>query len=264
MGSTGLMLTGEPSRTARAVAAVRVHAPRVPAAHGNPAAADAFERLVAGDLEVTDSPMAAYLTARTWFFDQVVVDAIDSGVRQIVTAAAGYDTRALRYAAEGVRWLELDHPATQADKQARLLAAGIDVSHIAFAAADFTVDDVASRLVAAGCDPSERSLVLAEGIAVYLEPPILRSLLGALRSAVAAGSRLAISMSLEAESTDRQLRRAAFQERVAALGEPARNVLTAADSVGLLAETGWQIDAPMLDPAGAPGRTGLVTALAVG
>jgi methyltransferase (TIGR00027 family) len=258
------MLTGEPSRTARAVAAVRLRAPRVAASYGNPDAADRVERLVAGDLEVSDSPMAAYLTARTWLFDQAVVDAIAAGVRQIVIAAAGYDTRAVRYAAAEVHWFELDHPATQADKRARLLDAGVGLDGISFVAADFTVDDVAAGLAGAGCDPGERSLVLAEGIAVYLELPVLSRLLVALHSAVSIDSRLAISMSINADSADHQQRRVAFRQRVASLGEPARNDLTAADSVSLLTETGWRIDPPTLDAAGTPARTGLVTATAVG
>ncbi len=61
--------------------------------------------------------MHEYLRARTAFFDQAVVDSIDSGVRQVVIGGAGYDGRALRYAKPGVRWFEVDHPSTQADKR---------------------------------------------------------------------------------------------------------------------------------------------------
>ena len=195
--------------------------------------------------------------------DRVVVDALRNGVQQIVIAAAGYDTRALRYAKPGVHWFELDHPATQADKRAILSTAAVEVDQISFVAADFTSDDVAAGLAAAGCKTGQRSLVLAEGIAVYLELTVLRGLLAALRRSVGASSRLAISMSIDAESADQRLRRTAFQQRVAAIGEPARTVLTAADSVGLLAETGWQVEQTVVDDEGAFGRTGLVTAVAV-
>ena len=259
-----MMLTSEPSRTARVVAAVRLHAPRVEASYGDPAAAELVERTVAAGAPLPTSSMAAYLIARTWFFDQLVVDAIERGVRQIVTAAAGYDTRAIRYAHDDMAWFELDHPATQTDKRAYLEELDVDVSRIMFVAADFTVDDVAARLGVAGCNPDVPSLVLAEGIAVYLSVRVLARLLDALRRSVATGSRLGISMSIEAETAEQQLRRSAFQQRVAAVGEPARTVLTATDSADLLAAAGWQLDAPLVDPAGAPGRTGLVTAIAVG
>jgi methyltransferase (TIGR00027 family) len=207
--------------------------------------------------------MAAYLAARTWFFDQAVVDAIDRGVTQIVIAAAGYDTRALRYAKDGVRWFELDHPVTQTDKRARVEELGTDTSQITFVSADFTVDDVARRLTDAGCDPSASSLVMAEGISAYLSLPVLADLLGALRRTVAVGSRLAMSVSMTAETDEEKRRRAAFQERVAAVGEPALSVLTAADSEQLLIDAGWRLEAPLVEAPGAPGRTGLVTATAV-
>jgi len=63
--------------------------------------------------------MHEYIRARTAFFDRVVVSAIDRGVAQVVIGGAGYDGRAFRYAKPGVRWFEVDHPATQADKRAR-------------------------------------------------------------------------------------------------------------------------------------------------
>lgn len=258
------MLTGEPSRTARAVAAVRIRAPRVTAPYGDPDAADRLEREVAGDHPVTGTPMSAYLTARTAFFDRLVVDSLERGVRQIVTAAAGYDTRAIRYGKADVRWFELDHPATQADKQARVAQVGARKDDLTFVSADFTVDDVAERLAAAGCDPQVESLVLAEGIAVYLTIPVLTDLLAGLRRSVATGSRLAISLSLAAETDEHRERRAAFEQRVAALGEPTRSVLTVEDSESLLAAAGWQLEARVADAAGAPGRTGLATAVAIG
>jgi methyltransferase (TIGR00027 family) len=255
------MLTGEPSRTARAVAAVRLDAPRVAADHGDSDAAERLERLIAGDLQVAESQMVQYLTARTWFFDQTVVDAIERGVTQIVVAAAGYDTRSLRYARPGVHWFELDHPATQTDKLARLAELDAALGEITFVSADFTIDNVTERLTTAGCDPEVESLVLAEGIATYLSLDVLHDLLSGLRRAVGAGSQLAISLSVAADDPDLQQRRAAFQERVAAVGEPVRSVITEDQAVGLLAAAGWKMK-DHNDAVGAPGRTGLVTASA--
>jgi Leucine carboxyl methyltransferase len=48
-----------------------------------------------------------YLRARAAFFDRVVVNALGRNVSQVVSVAAGYDGRALRYAKPGVRWFEL-------------------------------------------------------------------------------------------------------------------------------------------------------------
>src|SRR5580704_1687042 len=122
------MEDGGPSVTARRVAAHRLGFSRVSAAYGVPAADEALAADVAAGLVAPANRMHDYLAARTSFFDRTVVSAIDRGVRQVVLGAAGYDGRAFRYARSGVHWYEVDHPATQRDKQERLarlhLAAG--------------------------------------------------------------------------------------------------------------------------------------------
>ena len=142
-----------PSETARRVAAHRLGFTRVPAAYGDPAADDALTADVAAGCEVPADRMHDYLAARTAFFDRVVVGALGRGVRQVVVGAAGYDGRAFRYAKPGVRWFEIDHPATQRDKLARLSRLGIDASGVGFVAADFRTGPVAEPLTAAGFDP---------------------------------------------------------------------------------------------------------------
>ena len=204
--------------------------------------------------------MSRYLIARTLFFDTEVVSALEGGITQVLVAAAGYDGRALRYAKSGVRWFELDHPATQADKLDRLAQLGVDTGHIRFVPADFAADDVAGRLAEGGCDPMLRSLVLAEGIAVYLPLPVLAGLLRALRTSVAPGSRLVLSVSVDTASPGQAHRRAAFQQRVAALGEPAPTVLTADEAGALLSAAGWSADPA---PSERPRRAGFVVASAV-
>ena len=94
--------------------------------------------------------------------------------------------------------------------------------------------------MSAGLDPARPGLFLLEGVAVYLEEAVLRSLLAQLRRIAADGSRLAISLSVNSDSPERAARRAAFQAAVAALGEPARSVMEAADADALLEATGWR------------------------
>lgn len=154
-----------------------------------------------------------------------------------MVAAAGYDGRSFRYAAPGVRWFEVDHPDTQGDKRRRIERLGLDAGHVTFVPADFTVDDVGAGLAAAGHDPAAPSVVLCEGVAVYLEVAVLESLLRSLRWASGPGSTLAISLSVTTTPDDR---RAAFQSAVAALGEPARTVLTADAADALLDGAGWR------------------------
>lgn len=206
--------------------------------------------------------MSRYLAIRTRFFDRVLLRALDAGVGQVVIAAAGYDGRALRYAREGVRWFEVDHPDTQKDKLDQLGALRIRTDHIRFVAADFTRDDVRGGLLTAGCDAGARSLVLAEGIAVYLEAAVLERLLADLRAAVGPGSRLAVSLSLQTDDRDRLLRRRAFERRVAALGEPVRSRPTAEEAAALLERAGWWIEAAASPEEQRARTAGLVIATA--
>jgi methyltransferase (TIGR00027 family) len=241
---------GEPSQTAQRVAALRLTFDRAPAPFGDPASEDRLASDVAGELRSpVTSPMRAYLAARTAFFDRVVVGSLDRGVAQVGVAAAGYDGRALRYAKPGVRWFEVDHPDTQRDKRARLERLGIAVPHLAFVAADFGVDDVADALVAVGLDTTAPSLFLCEGVAVYLERTVLDRLLRSLRQVAGPGSRLAISVSVATDDDALIARRAAFGAAVAAMGEPARTVLTADDAEALFTGAGWQVVAGGSDRA---------------
>ncbi len=257
------MEDGGPSVTARRVAAHRLGFSRVPAPYGAPAADEALAADVAAGLVAPANRMHDYLAARTSFFDRTVVSAIDRGVRQVVIGAAGYDGRAFRYAKPGVRWFEVDHPATQRDKLERLRRLGIAARHVRFAEADFTRDPVADRLRSAGLETAAPSLFLLEGVAVYLEPAVLETVLEQFRQVAAPGSRLAISVSLSREHDEGA--RARFQAAVATLGEPARSTFDADQAEDLLARTGWRTMPGRADTAAKRERlrsAGLLTASA--
>jgi methyltransferase (TIGR00027 family) len=234
------MREGTASHTARRVAARRLEYARIEAAYGDPAADDALTSDVAEGLRPEHDRMHEYLRARTAFFDRVVVTALDRGTRQVVIGGAGYDGRAFRYAKPGVRWFEVDHSATQADKRERIARLGLDSAHIAFIAADFTADPVAGPLRAVGLDQARPALFLFEGVAVYLERPVIERVLAEFRAVTAPGAALAISVSTGAPSSTR----ADFQRRVAALGEPVRSVLTPAETRALLSAAGWELSPP--------------------
>ena len=232
------MRMGQVSVTAQRVAARRLTFPRVAADYGDPEADQRLGRDVAGPVAMVDpySPMTAHLATRTAYFDRATVRALDGGITQVVVAGAGYDGRALRYAKPGVRWFEIDHPATQADKVARIARLAMPTPHLTFVAADFVNDDVGGALAGAGHDRETRTLFLCEGVVVYLDLVVIVSLLRALRWGAAAGSRLAISVSA-ATTGDR---RRQFQTAVGAIGEPVRTILTAEAASELLASSGWR------------------------
>ena len=249
-----MIADGGPSTTARRVAAHRLDFGRVEAPYGDPAADDALTAEAANGIQVRDGRMHRYLAARTTFFDNAVVHAIGGGARQVVIGGAGYDGRALRYAAPGVRWFEVDHPATQQDKLATLRRLGLDAGHVRFVAADFGTDPVAGLLTAAGLETAVPTLFLLEGVAVYLTTETLEDVLGQFRDVAADASRLAISM----PGTERAGQR--FRESVASIGEPALSWFEPDEAEALLARTGWHSQEP---PAGERLRSaGLLTAQA--
>src|SRR4029434_1377899 len=63
---------------------------------------------------------------RTRYFDDMLDAQIAAGVGQVVILGAGLDTRAVRKQSAGVRFFEIDDPATMALKRRRYAEAHID------------------------------------------------------------------------------------------------------------------------------------------
>jgi len=225
------MRDGAPSATARAVAQVRATMHRPVTLEGD---GEIERQLVERFPSERRSPMAELLERRTQWVDGVTLQAIEAGIRQIVIVAAGYDCRALRFRTSGVRFIELDHPSTQADKRRILDDMSADVADVAYAAADFTVDDVGAALAAAGHDARAATLFLVEGLLIYLPGQVIVSLLTALRARATPSSRLAVSISRGGSPE--------FQARVAALGEDARSSFSEDEARMLLQRCGWRGD----------------------
>ena len=225
------------SETARRVAAQRLTFPRAEAAYGDPNADELLTRDVAAGASRRTNLLTRHLATRTMFFDRVVTGAIDRGVSQVVIAAAGYDGRAWRYAKPGVRFFELDHPATQADKVARVQRLGLATDNVTFVPADFSAVDVGAALRAAGLDPTQPSVFTLEGVAIYLDKPVLAAVLGALADVSTPQSRLAISLSINGRGLSSSV---AFRTAVARVGEPVKTVLEPAEVDDFLAENGWK------------------------
>jgi len=242
------MREGHASLTARRVAAHRLSFPRLASPYGRPEADQQLQADVAAGVDVEPTPIARYLRARTGFFDRVVVGALDAGIRQVVVVGAGYDGRSLRYARPGVRWFELDHADTQADKRARLDRLGIGAAEIGFAATDFVVDDAADALGRVGHDPERASLFACEGVAAYLPIDALARLLRALRRRAAPASTLAITLALRSDSpTDAAPQ--ALRAAVAGMGEPLLSELPRGELAAFLLGGGWTVHRAT-DPAG--------------
>jgi methyltransferase (TIGR00027 family) len=225
------MRDGTPSMTARGVAKVRATLDRPVTPDGD----GEIERRLAERFPPRDSTTGLdWLERRTRWFDGVTLEMIEAGVRQVVIVAAGYDCRALRFRTPSVQFIELDHPDTQRDKRAILDELGAATDDIAYASADFIIDDVGAALAGAGHVETRSTLFLVEGLLVYLEADVIESLLRALRARSTSGSRLAVSMS--------RVRDQAFVDRVARAGEPVRTFFDEGSARHILERSGWSGD----------------------
>lgn len=117
-----------------------------------------------------------------------------TGAATVVVIGAGYDTRAWRLdVLQGRTVIEVDHPATQADKQARLVGVGEAIAELVLAGADLTVDDLAAVLATAGHDPGRPTVWLWEAVVPYLPAAAVDATLAVLQERSAAGSRLLVT-----------------------------------------------------------------------
>jgi methyltransferase (TIGR00027 family) len=263
------MRTGVPSRTALGVALARSRLDRPATPTGDVDADQALAGSLLADApenyrrriraaEGTDADRApagagdrpqwrqfgGWITTRTRFFDDAVLEAVADQVPQIVLLGAGYDTRALRFRTPGVRFFEVDHPATQTDKRARLDELAIVTDDITFVSADFTEPGLADRLDAAGHRSEQRSLLIIEGVLRYLPEQWFHQLLSTAAERAAAGSRLAVSISTADpdEDLERASTRQEREQNLAASGEPVLTVPERADALRWLEASGWSIE----------------------
>jgi methyltransferase (TIGR00027 family) len=100
-----------------------------------------------------------YHIIRTGYVDQVVTRGVADGATQIVILGAGFDTRAIRMrdALTLARVLEVDHPATSQQKQARLARLGGLPSNLTFVAVDFEAAEFGQALREGGYRTDTRS-----------------------------------------------------------------------------------------------------------
>jgi len=162
-------------------------------------------------------------------------------VRQVVILGAGYDTRAARLPRAGVRYFEVDHPATQAAKRDKVASIpGYPVDAATYVSCDFEREDPIARLAANGLATNDPTLVIWEGVVPYLTEPAIRATASRLasgldpRSLVAfdfVGKKFAAGQS--ASQSDRDT-----QAYVGELGEPMRH--GSDDILPLLSDCGFR------------------------
>jgi methyltransferase (TIGR00027 family) len=126
------------------------------------------------DLSSFRGPMAQGLRSsvvvRSRLAEDEWVQANERGVRQYVVLGAGLDTSAYRHAGRPGRVFEVDLPATQAWKRARLAETGIAVpDSVRYVPVDFETVSLAEGLAGAGFDARQPAYFSWLGVTMYLE-----------------------------------------------------------------------------------------------
>lgn len=129
--------------------------------------------------------------ARTRYIDDLLLNRIQRGIRQVVILGAGFDTRAHRLRAlDGIPVLEVDHPNTAARKKALLENASAHLSPtLSYLSVDFNRQSLRQLLSDRLIDLSQPAVFLWEGVTNYLEPPAVEDVMNRIGT-LPAGSSL--------------------------------------------------------------------------
>jgi methyltransferase (TIGR00027 family) len=244
------MQTGQPSRTALGAAALR-------AAHQVLDGAAIFTdplalRILGGDAEamlrdatdVSRQRLRRFIAIRTRFAEDALALAVRGGVRQLVVLGAGLDTYAYRTPpSDHLRIFEVDHPATQAWKRARLAEAAIALpATLRFVPVDFERETLAQGLSAAGLDPAQQTFFTWLGVVPYLTEQAVLATLGFI-AGLPGGAHVVFDYVNPTASIVEEGARAAHEAlaaRVASIGETLRCHFDTDQLGARLAELGFR------------------------
>ncbi|MFC1608505.1 class I SAM-dependent methyltransferase [Candidatus Latescibacterota bacterium] len=148
---------------------------------------EAFDWMMRGQFEAFGHRKA--------FCERQVREGISAGATQVLVLGAGYDTLGWRLAPEytGVNFFEIDHPAT-----ALLKAKGIEQmglrNNLHLLAEDLGERKLVDVLSANNTwDLTAKTVIIAEGLLMYLPSPVPRELFGQCYAITGAGSRIAFT-----------------------------------------------------------------------
>ena len=171
---------------------------------------------------------------RKIFMQQEVERAIEGGVRQVLVLGAGFDTLCLRLGPQhsDVRFFEVDEPTTSAAKARGMAAEGRPENVIQIAA---DLGERALSEILAGddrWDAEQPSVLLAEGLFMYLKDETVRGLLSEAAACTPAGSRIVFTHKIpDAHKVIPMILRL--------IGEPIRSEVRSEDLPDYVRGTGW-------------------------
>jgi methyltransferase (TIGR00027 family) len=132
------------------------------------------------------------LLCRTRYIDDALGRALEENLDQVVILGAGFDTRPYRVpGVEETVVFEVDHPAAQALKRARLehVLGGLP-SHVTFVPIDFGRHRLGEALDTAGFQSDARTFFIWEGVTQYITGQAVDATLRYVSRSAGAGSKI--------------------------------------------------------------------------
>jgi methyltransferase (TIGR00027 family) len=171
--------------------------------------------------------LRASLVVRSRYAEDQLHLAVQRGVGQYVVLGAGLDTFACRnpYPADILHVFEVDHPATQSWKRARLEGSAIPIPPtLTFVPIDFESESLADGLRRAGFDTNRSAFFSWLGVTPYLQTEAITATLK-FAASLPPGSAIVFDYMLAPSLLNLAQRLAlrALSRRVARAGEPFRS-----------------------------------------
>ncbi|MGN0817523.1 MAG: class I SAM-dependent methyltransferase [Candidatus Coproplasma sp.] len=142
---------------------------------------------------IVENHLAPTPLARAKFCEDALAVAVRTGAEQYVILGAGLDTFAFRHPEflKKHKIFEVDHPATQENKLARIACAGWKFpKNLAFVPVDFAKDGLRAALEGAGFDKNKKTFFSWLGVTYYLSKEDISRTLGEIACLSAVGSSL--------------------------------------------------------------------------
>ena len=136
-------------------------------------------------------------------FEQFATDLLERGARQVIVLGAGFDTLCLRMSSRyrHVSFIEIDHPDTQALKVQSLSQRGKQPANLKFVSNDFMEKDLSAVLQNSGnIDNKAPTLIIAEGLLMYLGEQVIKNLFNTMRDTFQEGCFVAFTFMVPDES----------------------------------------------------------------
>jgi len=189
-------------------------------------------------------PIGVFVAIRSRYAEDSLAESIRHGFRQYVILGAGLDSWALRHQEAEVSVFEVDHPATQQRKEARIRSrVGALPPRLVLVPVDLERESVADVLPEHGFDRRDRVFVSWLGTICYLSRRAIEEALRSLAGLCAPGSRIAFDYfepKAMMSAADRKLFEL-LDEGGTRRGEPIRTLLESGDLADTVRSVGLRV-----------------------